>query len=238
MNHPSLDLIMHALTYPVARVVSPRFIFQDILWTPESFPEVDLKMLGFSPTAKMRQLVRNYYDPEAAARVANLLTARKKHAYTSVSLSMRAGEKDYRSQGWCMEAIVFRRCGNSEVTATVLYRSTEIVQKFSADLAFIPWVYEQMGVEVAKTHFFFANAYVSGVFLPAVFNHHEPVQFLKRVKALNPAFYALVARYFLRYYNHPDQTSAYSPRKKQMKLGWGTIPDRMAAAIKFMETSK
>lgn len=238
MNHPSIDLIFHALTYPVARVVSPRYIFQDIFWAPEILPEVDLKMLGFSPPAKMRQLVRNYYDADRAAAVADLIRARRGKAFTSVSLSMRAGAKDARSQGWCMEAIVFRRVGVKDVTATVLYRSTEIVQKFSADLAFIPWIYDQMGIKVTRTNFFFANAYVSGVFLPAIFRHHAPVTFLRRVRKVNPEFYKLIAEYFTRHYQDRESFSTYSPKRKQQQMGWDLIPERMEQALRFMETTR
>jgi len=149
---------------------------------------------------KMRQLKRNYWNPEVLAATKEKLDSRiaEKKDVTSVSAIMQYGAKSARSQGFCMQSVVITYFkGNTqrppEITVDMMYRSTEVIQKFSADLLFLhqellPYLLGDHMVYLKEVRFYFCNIFLSPLFLPVLYNFLDPIIFLKMVKEGDPTF--------------------------------------------------
>ena len=211
-----------------------RGIYQSIGFQVDEIPPVDLPSLGYNTRAKMTGLKRMYFNPEEAERVKDLLKRRAHQAFTSASMSMRGGKKDSRSMGYCMEALVISTTGD-RTTAEVMYRSTEVIKKFSADLVFLPWVFEQLEVKPDLVRFHFANAYLSGVFFPTLFPWWEPVDFLEHIRVVDPKLFIVATRFLRRLVRTKDQRFPYSPENQQHVFAWDTYPEKMPAIREYLE---
>lgn len=190
-------------------------------------PAVKFEDLGYGPN-KFKQLCRNYVNEEEFARVRAILNKRRDQSFTSVALSMRGKPKDARSQGHCILSVVITR-SKEEERVEVQYRSTELVLKFGGDLAFLPWVFDQVGVDCHSNlpvTFRFANCYLSGVYFPYVAKFWEPVSFLQAVRKDDPRLFAQGTRFFLRSAYREDQIFPYSPENVAHRFGWKTLGKR------------
>lgn len=233
-DFPSYPAIMACLEADVFLFNGARGIYQGVGFQVDEIPAVDLPSLGYSYRAKMGGLKRVYFNPDEAARVRDLLKRRSHQAFTSVSMSMRAGAKDGRSMGHCLEAIVISTTPET-LNATVLYRSTEVIKKFSADLAFIPYVFEQLEVKPDLVRFFFSNVYLSGVFFPTLFNHWDPVDFLEMIRKRDQKLFIVGTRFLRRLVKTEDQRFPYSPENQQHKFAWKHYPEKMPAIREYLE---
>ena len=232
-TYPSYPAIMAALNAPVFRYNGFLKIVQWTGYEVERIPTVTLDQLGYSKV-KMTALKRNYYNTEEADRVRNLLKSRKGMAHTSVAMSMRGGTKDSRSQGWCIESMVisFKR---EELNVGMLYRSTEVIYKFAADLVFLPWVFDQLEINPARVRFHFANSYLSGIYYPLLFGYWEPLTWLRMLRRVDPKLFFMCRRYLFKMASSPDAQFNYGQQQKMCRYAWRTYPEKMPAIRDYLE---
>lgn len=234
-KHPTLELAKRLIQGTPEKVVSPRFIYHSITWTPREIIPTDFAMLGFNHRSKMTQLKRNYWNPEVAKKVMDRVRGRKNLAFTSMAVPMRGADKDPRSQGWCMDAMVISVFGTNRLKVSVSYRSTEVLQKFAADQTFLLWVFEELGIKPTQVSFYLSNGYVSGVFMPTIFMFEEPEPFLEWANKKARPWLELTAPYFWKRYHNPDIIPSYSPARKQHRMAWTKIPSRMKQALSWIK---
>ena len=233
-SFPSYPAIKACLEADVFLFNGARGIYQSVGFEVDRIPDVSLEDLGYSTKTKMSGLKRMYFNPDEAQRVRDLLKRRKHQAFTSASMSMRAGSKDSRSMGHCLEAIVITETPD-RVNATVLYRSTEVIKKFSADLAFIPYVLDQLEVKPDFVRFYFSNVYLSGVFFPTLFPWWEPVDFLEMIRKRDPKLFVVATRFLRRLVKTSDQRFPYSPENQQHQFAWKRYPEKMPIIREYLE---
>lgn len=199
-----------------------RKIIQDLTWTTTQLPELTYEDLGYGQN-KFKQLCRNYLDLDELERVRALLDRRAGQSFTSVAMSLRgAQKKDSRSMGHCMQALVISWAKDHE-SIEVQYRSTELIQKFGADLVFIRYLLEELDLNPSIYRFRFANAYLSGVFFPTLCAHWEPVEFLEYLWEHDKKLFAGGTRFFLRSTYREDQHFPFSPENVQHKFAWKNL---------------
>lgn len=197
-----------------------RKIVQGIDWEIRgAWPQVSYEDLGYGKN-KFKQLQRNYFDAEELARVKSQLQRRKGAAFTSIAMSMRAGKKDSRSMGHCMQNLVVSTTSKGFLSAELQYRSTEAILKFGGDIVFLPWLFDQLEINPQVVRFHFANAYLSGVFFPTLMRWWEPVNFLDYLWDKEPALFAGGTRFLLRSAYQQDQHFPYSPEALQHRYLW------------------
>jgi hypothetical protein len=149
--------------------------------------DLDYSCLAYTNKGKFSQLARNYWNrPEVEKAVAKV-NSRKHQAHTSVAIPLRAMGKESRSQGFCMQVLVLTLTKN-KITIDIFYRSTEVIQKMLADWIFFNEMIPKellapCGIkpeQVDRVRFHFANAYLSGVFMPIVMRYEpDPVAFIE-----------------------------------------------------------
>lgn len=235
-EYPSWGAIYAALKHPVFEYNGARRIVRNLLWSPPQIPVVDLKAIGYSnPATKLKALDRMYFSPEEADRVRAMLKKRAGQSYSAILMSMHAGAKRSDSMGHCITSIAFsltpKRC-----EATVMYRSTELIKKFVADLVFIPRVFERLDLKPQKVDFFFSNAYVSGVFFPSLFVYQNPIEFLEKIRKHDPEMFKVATRFLRRSVRTRDQEFPYSPEQSQHKLAWERYPHMMPKIQKYLKS--
>lgn len=213
-----LDLIEEAAAHETLTISGVRKIAADMSFEIEWG---ELTAGGFYYTdlcytkAKERQLLRNYWNQEEVDAAIDKLMKRKGKDHSSVSIQMRGRDKDSRSQGFCMQNLVISMT-KEDLTIDIYYRSTELIQKFAADLVFfstqLPPLFEKLGREPSVVRMKFANVYLSAVFVPILVRFHpNPYQFFMHLKTHDPRFYrtcGLAARRFF------DATHNYTYRTR------------------------
>jgi len=150
--------------------------------------------LGYSKEgSKMQQLTRDYYNEESMKEAKQIIQGRKKQSVTSIGIST-LGAKKRNSQGHCIRSITVNYFEDKvtpnkspRFTVDFLYRSTELLRKFGADLIFLhdyiipdilennPWGYEAPD----EIRFYFSSCFFSGLFIPVFYQFTDPVEFLK-----------------------------------------------------------
>jgi hypothetical protein len=236
-TYPSWGLIEACLDAPLFQYNGARKIVRDVIWAPGRVPVVDLEAIGYARSGvKMKALQRQYFDPKECDRIRALMKRREKQSFTAVSMSMRAGEKDGRSMGHCIDSLVVASDEHAKTWVTVMYRSTEVIKKFTADLAFLPWVFEQLEIEPSGVSFFFSNAYLSGIFFPTLFGFLDPIEFLKMLRRREPPLFVVATRFLRRTVRSRNQVFPYSPEQHQHVLAWKLYPEKMKIISSYLET--
>lgn len=226
------SLIEACVLQPAFLYNGVRKIVQGITWEPETLPQLTYEDLDYTQN-KHKQLVRNYFDPEECDRVKQLIHKRRGQTFTSVAMSMRAGAKDKRSMGHCMQTLVIGMC-RDKLTAELQYRSTEVILKFGGDLAFLPWIFEQLEIEPQKVSFRFANAYLSGVFFPTLMRFWgDPIELMEYIYEKDPMLFKGATRFVLRSAREENQHFPYSPENRQHQIGWKHLD--MPKIARFLE---
>ena len=121
-----------------------RKIIQDLTWSINELPDLTYTDLGYGPN-KFKQLYRNYINEEELERVRALLDRRAGQSFTSVAMSLRGAKKESRSMGHCMQTLIVSWKKDCE-TAEIQYRSTEVIQKFGADLVFARYLFDELDI--------------------------------------------------------------------------------------------
>lgn len=195
-----------------------------------SFPQLGYK----NDVSKMKQLERNYFNEEELIRIRETFLERyhssgNKSLQTCVTARMGNKKKDSRSQGFCMQSITINHMKinkEDEIVIELHYRSTEITQKFLADLIFlrnkvIPFIMEGWpeGLTPTDIKFNFSTAYFSLMFLPVVFQFTDPVELLKDLKKHDPGYYKSVISAVSRLMTK-ECTYNYRTRANMHELFW------------------
>lgn len=155
--------------------------------------------------AKGAQLQRNYWNQASVDAAIQKLKDRVGKDHSSVSIQLQGQEKDSRSQGFCMQNLVIT-VTKQKTTVDIYYRSTELIQKFLADLIFfrtkLPPLFDQLGRQPAEYRFKFANVYLSAMFMPIYLRYEDkPYMFFKVLEKLDPKFYRSCGMSTQRYFN-------------------------------------
>lgn len=217
------ELIYKAVEAPTFVIHGVRKIVQGIYYECDELPsDVDIiKTLGYGKQ-KITRLMNVYYNEAEVATARAKLQERKGELHSSVSVLMRNMTKDSRSQGWCIQNVVVTtdKFGNS--TADVFYRSTELIQKFGADLTLLHRVFRELEVDPYKIRMYFANAYISAVFFPLLFQHLDGVEFFRHIAKHDDRFHFLAVKAVSRYLD-PNCRYTYKSQLKQWKFAQETL---------------
>lgn len=195
-----VDLCHKVAAHPQGIYTGVRKVVQGVSHEIHTLPEVDLAQLGYRGTGqgKIKQLMRNYWNQGHIDSGRQKLMARKDSPHTSVAVSCEGEKKSTRSQGFCLRSVIITQTPK-KVEADIIYRSTEVIQKFSADLLLLPKIFEAMEVKPQKIRFYFANAFLSALYFPSLFLHTDPVEFLENLKANDPRFYRTALNAFAKF---------------------------------------
>lgn len=186
------------------RKIIPDMGFQitwDELINEPSFSYTDLCYTA----AKEKQLTRIYWNQEGFDAAIEKLSGRKTQDHSSVAVQMRGEKKDSRSQGHCMQSLVITMTPD-RCTVDIYYRSTEVIQKFAADLIFfknkLQPVFEAIGRKPSIIRMRFANLYISAMFMPIFLRYEgDPIEFFEHLLLHDARFHrtcGLTTRVFFR----------------------------------------
>lgn len=213
--------------------VQIRKIFRNVEWVVpfDKFDGVSLKPenLGYSPgPAKINQLKRNYLDISELERARDSLLERESKQQSCITARFGNQAKDSRSQGFCMQTITLNHISKPEVGETpfvveLYYRSTEVGQKFFADLMFLDQVVFPILLKGLPTpgliRFKFSTLYLSSMFLPIVLQvDHDPVGFLGAVSEEDPKWFTRCVRDAVAKWMDEDCGYNYRTRVKMHNL--------------------
>jgi hypothetical protein len=192
---------------------------------------------------KHKQLLRTYWNQEAVDAAIEKMKDRQGAFHTSVAIPLVNLEKKKTSQGHCMQTMVITHLASGYSSVDIYYRSTELIQKFLADMVFfsimLPPVFKKMKIEPEVIRFKFANVYLSAVFSPIWIRYEDDlVGFFKDLESNDPGFFrrfGLATRRLLREnHNYGYRTQAamfeyykrYEVKKKtqQLRKILGSIP--------------
>lgn len=202
------DLIWRAAAAPTLQLSGVRKIAADqsliLPWDSLTNLGMDYGDLCYTK-AKDRQLLRNYWSQAEVDAAMEKLAGRKSKDHSSVSIQMRAGDKDSRSQGFCMQNTVITMTP-TVLTLDIYYRSTELIQKFGADLVFFsrqfPPLFEKLGRTPSVVRMRFANVYLSAVFMPILMRYEpDPLGFFQHLEKHDPRFYRTCGLATRRFFN-------------------------------------
>lgn len=224
--------------------VQIRKIFRDFSW------ELDFDLwdgislqpenLGYSPgPSKMNQLKRNYLNVEELEKMRDTLVSRIKGGKQQSSITARFGnqEKDSRSQGFCMQTITLSHISNplpgkAGFVVELYYRSTEVGQKFLADLMFLDKVILPMILEGLPQpdiiRFKFSTAYLSSMFMPILLQILPVEETLQVVKEEDPKWFTRCLRIAVEKWMTEECGYSYRTRVKMHVLFREYVIPRMS----------
>lgn len=114
-----------------------------------------------------------------------------------ISVAFSSGgpsKKRKSSMGPCIVALTathIRKAkdGKSQTSVSVFYRSTEITQKFGADLIFLkdiifPALIPEEILPITEVNFHFTNTYFSPAFIPVLYKYMSPIEVIKWLKPI------------------------------------------------------
>lgn len=226
-----VDFIVQLLrTEPDARI-QIRKIFQHeefcISWKDfESGLSLDCVNMGYaSDKSKMAQLVRNYLNEDGLILARESLKERlasrgAKKQQSCFSVRMFNQEKKVSSMGHCIQTLTLNYIEGS-FSIDMHYRTTELVQKFLADLMFLhkivfPIVLEDLPVTPKQVNFNFSTLYISTMFMPILFQVENPYDILLTLQGKDPRFFRIVASAMRRWlveetsYNYQTRVKAHN----------------------------
>jgi len=164
-----------------------------------------LSNLGYSDTGtKMSQLKRDYINHDSIMEAREAFKTRKDQSVTSWCISTIGAVKT-NAQGHCIRNVIVSyhspRVTESKeprLTIDILYRTTELLRKFGADLIFlgeelIPEILEDSPWEKEpdEIRMYFPSCFFSALFIPVFYQYVNPIRFLKQLKEVqgNTIFY-------------------------------------------------
>lgn len=208
MREHWINLVKTAAIAEPTQVVQERKMHLGQVWKvpglawAAGFP-ITPRQLGYQPNStKLTQLTRTYFNQESLEAANRKLVSRIKagKTQTSVGASLVAGGKREESQGHCMRAITvnhFRNKDWNHLSVHIFYRTTEVIQKFAADLWFLqekvfPTLLKDVNVPLSEVRFYFTVLSFSPLFLPVLYNFVDPVEFLEEVRKGDPGYFQKV----------------------------------------------
>lgn len=190
-----------------------------LTWDQLNSCELKYSDICYTPS-KEKQLLRNYWNEDEVEAAVEKLLSRKGKVHSSVSIQLRGREKDSRSQGYCMQNMVITITPEKSYV-DIYYRSTEVIQKFLADLIFfsrmLPKIFDKIGVSPDLVRFKFANVYLSSVFIPIFIRYEEnPDGFFLWLKRHDLRFYRTCGLSTRKFFNE-DHNYSYRTRVKMFE---------------------
>lgn len=232
-----VDLIYQACAKEAFVIHGVRKIVQGLLYEHRGvIPAKDiLTDLGYQKQ-KLTRLMNVYYNREDVLKAKAKLKEREGEEHSSASILTRNMEKTHpQTQGWCIQNIVISETWKQKkriVTADIFYRSTELIQKFGADLSLVNAVFEELEVQPEITRFYFSNAYVSAVFFPLLFRFTDGPKLLKHIGKHDERFHFLACKAVSRYM---DPVNRYTYRTQVKQWEQGRLVDRKSIDEYLME---
>lgn len=255
-NFPAYAAVKACLEAPVFEYNGARKIVQSVAFSLPSIPPVDLEQVGYNTKIKMGNLDRMYYNPAEAKRVVDLLERRSSQAFSALEMSLkghstgsvlvedeetevaefsfRAGDKDPRSMGHCLSSMMIGLT-RKRTTVEVVYRSTEVIKKHCADLAFLPVVFDRLGIKPDVVKFYFTHAFLSGVFFPTLFRWWDPITFLDLLRTREPKLFVVATRFLKRSVLDKDKKFPFSPEQHQHDFAWEHYPEKMPIINTYLQ---
>jgi hypothetical protein len=246
LEHHWARFVGHLCTLPPAAYVQIRKIFRDLSWEVPfcDWDGVSLKPenMGYSPgDSKMRQLRRNYLNVEELEKCRDTLIERIAGGKQQSSITARFGnqEKDSRSQGFCMQTITLSHIsnplpGHPQLVVELYYRSTEVGQKFFADLMFLDEVVFPIllkGLPAPdQVRFKFSTLYLSSMFMPIILQVVPIVETLRGIKEGDPKWFSRCLRIAIEKWMVEECFYGYRTRAKMHHLYRTYVFPRLTAA--------
>lgn len=212
--------------------VQIRKMFRDVSFEvpyPE-FDGVSLKPenLGYAAgDSKIRQLKRNYLDEGELIAARESLKKRLAKHQSCITARFGNQKKDSRSQGFCMQTISLNYIskpeeGKPQFVVELYYRSTEVGQKFYADLMFLyevvfPLLLEGLP-EPDLIRFRFSSLYMSSMFLPIFFQVGGVEEFINVLLKHDRKWYSRAVRSAIEKWMKPGHNYTYRSRVKMHEL--------------------
>jgi hypothetical protein len=251
-NHTSLEkrwagFVLDLMQREPEAYVQIRKIFRDISWSVpfDEWDGISLKTenMGYAEgDNKMRQLLRNYHNADELTRAAESLSERIASGKQQSSITARFGNgaKDSRSQGFCMQTLTLSHIlnpldkGNGFVIE-LYYRSTEVGQKFLADLMYLdqvvlPLLMSLLPVRPREIRFKFSTLYLSSMFMPIVLQILPVVDALKLTKENDPKWFSRCLRVAVEKWMVEECGYGYRTRAKMHHTFRSYVVPRMSAA--------
>jgi hypothetical protein len=223
-----VDLIIKAINAPAERSLYTgiRKIVRGLHHSVEKLPEVDMEQLLYKRyESKMKQLLRNYHNPNEIAHARTKLAVRRDSPHTSVAVATLGDAKDSRSQGFCLREIIITQTPKwTEVD--VVWRSTELIQKNTADYALIPEILKELELahEPRRYNLYMANGYVTALFMPILFQHIDGVEFFEILRKADPKYFRTALNAFAKFleptcrYNYRHRQKAYASAQANLEI--------------------
>ncbi len=212
-----VDLCHKVAAHPQGIYTGIRKVVQGVSHEIHTLPQVDLAQLGYRG-GKVAQLMRNYFNREEVEAAKTKLKARRSSPHTSVALNTLGEKKDSRSQGHCLRSIVITQT-QKWTEVDILYRSTEVIQKHTADYALFPIILDQL--ELAHTprvfRLYFANCFLTALFAPILFQHTDPIEFYEFLKSRDPRYYRTFLNASAKFFE-PVNRFGYKHRVKMWEI--------------------
>lgn len=240
------EFVADLCTRPPEAYVQIRKIFRDVTWEVnwEDWDGLSLKPenMGYAPNdSKIRQLKRNYLSIEELDRARESLADRIASGKQQSSITARFGnqEKDGRSQGFCMQTITLSHIlkpepGKPQFVVELYYRSTEVGQKFFADLMFLEEVVFPILLEGLPRpdviRFKFSTAYLSSMFMPIILQVVPVSETLRMIKDRDPKWFSRCLRVAVEKWMVEECGYGYRTRAKMHILFRNYVVPRMTAA--------
>jgi hypothetical protein len=195
----------------------------ELTWDELVSCPLDYTDIGYTKS-KGRQLERIYWPVQDIEAAFAKLASRTSKPHSSVAVQLKNGIKDSRSQGRCLQNMVITQTPH-HLQVTILYRSTELIQKFLADLIFFSQKLPAYFPDRKPTHikFYFANTYLSAVFAPILMRYDPtPLGTLRAIRSGDPKFFRTFGLSTRRNFN-PECVYAYRTRVKMWQFGWDHV---------------
>lgn len=216
---------------PTAYVQIRKMFRNEMLIIPfKDFDGTNLQVqnLGYAEgKTKMNQLVRNYLNEDELIRIREAFKEREGKSQTCLTARFGALEKRKDSMGFCMQTITLNyfhkpEPGNPRFTVEIYYRSTEIVQKFFADLMFLEQIVFPILLdglpEPDEIRFNFSNIYLSSMFLPVFMQVVDLPEYLEYLKESDQRWFSRTVSGYVNKCINPDCIYNYQTMAKMWRI--------------------
>lgn len=227
-NMVQVDLCYLVAEFDQAVYSGVRKVVQGVSFSVEKIPEIDLSVLGYRG-GKINQLMRNYFNADEVEAAKKKLNVRRDSPHTAVAINTLGKEKDSRSQGHCLRSIVITQTLKwTEID--ILYRSTEIIQKHTADYALFPIIIDKLGLkhEPRIYRMYFANCFLTALFAPILFQYTDPIKFYENLKVKDPKYYRTFLNATAKFFE-TDCRYNYKHRQKMWRISHDKLDWRYLA---------
>lgn len=191
------DFVEGIAICPPTAYVQIRKMVNNVVWeVPYDIFETGFNMSAetlqyASWKSKFAQLDRNYFNQEEFEKCNQHFLSRVKKPQTCVTARFGNQEKKKDSMGFCMQTISLNYLrktvdGKPLFIVEIYYRSTEVAQKFAADLNYLhqrvlPIILKDIPVKPDLVRFKFNTMYLSSMFLPILFQYKDPVSVVEGI---------------------------------------------------------